>query len=130
VFVPVVDAGWGAQISVANPSWGVTLPVRQIVDYLGLSSRPQTFDLFDQDGRRAALYAEDGQPLKDRQHFLYLRKDLLDRFLANHGFKLIWIIHGERSWWTSDVFLMLSRYGSGNDDARYNVFQKVEVYRS
>ena len=128
VFVPVVDAGWGTQISVANPSWEVTLPVWEIVDDLGLSSRPQTFGFFGQDGRKAALYAQDGEPLKDRQRFLYFRQDLLDRYLAKHGFTLIWIIHGERRWWTADVLLMLSGYSSSSDDDRYRVFKKVKVY--
>ena len=95
--IPVRRYGWESYHSELNPSPGAHVPARQIADLLGLVGRPQTFDLYDTKGRRASASFEHGGRFSNRQHFTYLRKDLLDHYLKESGQHLIWAIYGERA---------------------------------
>ncbi len=95
--MPARRHGWESYHSEINPSPGAYIPARQIADLLGLVGRPQTFDLYDPEGRRASASFEHGDRFSNRQIFTYLRKDLLDRYLEESGQRLIWAIYGERA---------------------------------
>lgn len=55
------------------------------------------YDLFDQEGRHASISLEYGGQFSDRQEFTYIRKDLLDRYLAESKQRLAWAVYGERA---------------------------------
>jgi hypothetical protein len=97
VTMPVRRHGWEDYHSELNPSTGANTPARQIADVLSLVSRPQTFDLYDPSGRRASATFRYGERFSNKQEFTYLRKDLLDRYLAESGQRLMWHIFGERA---------------------------------
>jgi len=59
---------------------------------LGLTNRPQTYDLFDPDGRRASFSFRDGDGFSEVQEFAFIRKELLDRYLKESGQRLAWAI--------------------------------------
>ena len=96
MLVPVRENHWSESCSAAVPSRSVAIPIRQIAEAFSLHGRPQSFDLFEKDGERASITFCYGEAWKDKQHFTYLRHDLLERYLAETGSELIWVIWGER----------------------------------
>lgn len=80
-------------------------PVPDICDKLRLSRRGRGVDLVDNNGEPASLYRADagqtnhkrfGEPQNNDFQFVYLRKDLLDKYLRLTGKQLVWVIWCER----------------------------------
>ncbi len=118
VLVPVRYNCWEESRSAANPQRSIAVPTREISDCLNLYKKPQIFDLFEKDGkRRASISFEYGDIWSNTQNFTYLRRDLLERFLAEIGGELIWVIWGNR--------LQLSE----NYDGAYKHFQDVKTFQ-
>ncbi|MCY3724254.1 MAG: hypothetical protein OXG97_18720 [Candidatus Poribacteria bacterium] len=117
MLVPVRENHWPDSSSVAVPGRSVTVPIRQIAETFSLYGHPQSFDLFEKDGKRASITFCYGEAWKDKQDFTYLREDLLERYLAEIGAELIWVIWGNR------------RLVSENPDDPYENFQEVKTYR-
>ena len=118
VLVPVRYNCCEESRSAANPRRSIALPNREISECLNLYKKPQSFDLFEKDSnRRASISFEYGDIWSNPQSFTYLRRDLLERFLAEIGGELIWVIWGNR--------LLVSE----NYDGPYENFQEVKAYR-
>ena len=116
MLVPVRENHWSDSSSAAVPSRSVAIPIRQIAETFSLYGHPQSFDLFEKDGKRASITFCYGEEWKDKQYFTYLREDLLERYLAKIGAELIWVIWGNR------------RLVSENPDDPYEDFQEVKTY--
>ena len=117
VLVPVRENNWEDHRSAMNANRSVAIPSRQISETFGLCGQPQSFDLFEKDGRRASISFRYGEKFGERQYFTYLRQDLLERYLAEIDAELIWVIWGER------------RQVSQNPGAPYKYFHEVKAYR-
>ena len=118
VLVPVRYNCCEESRSAANPRRSIALPNREISDCLNLYKKPQSFDLFEKDSNRcASISFEYGDIWSNSQNFTYLRRDLLDNFLAEICGELIWVIWGNR--------LLVSE----NYDGPYKNFQEVRTYR-
>ena len=117
MLVPVRKNHWSDSSSVSVPGRSVRVPIRQIAETFSLYGHPQSFDLFEKDGKRASITFCYGEAWKDEQDFTYLREDLLERYLAKIGAELIWVIWGNR------------RLVSENPDDPYENFQEVKTYR-
>lgn len=102
VMLPVYDFSWSETTSDVNPGIGVLLPSKEIMEYLDLRSRPQSFDMYDCEGKRVTICLEFGDKWKNRQQLVYIRKDLLDSYLNNEHFTLIWAIWGEKEFYIRD----------------------------
>ena len=96
MLVPVRKNHWSDSSSVSVPGRSVTVPIRQIAETFSLYGHPQSFDLFEKDGKRASITFCYGEEWKDKQYFTYLREDLLERYLAEIGAELIWVTWGNR----------------------------------
>ena len=116
ILFPVRENTWEDYHSTIVPSRSVATLSRQIADSLSLCGQPQSFDLFEKDGRRASITFRYGEGWGEMQKFTYLREDLLKRYLAEINGELIWVIWGER------------REVSQNRGAPYKSFQEVKVY--
>ncbi len=117
VLVPVRENNWEDHRSATNSNRSVAIPSRQIAETLGLCGQPQSFDLFEKEnGKRASMTFRYGEGWDERQHFTYLRQDLLERYLSEIGAELIWVIWGER------------RQVSQNPGAPYKYFHEVKTY--
>ena len=115
--VSVRENNWEDHRSAINSNRGVAIPSRQIAEDLGLCGQSQSFDLFEKEnGKRASITFRYGEGWGEMQRFTYLRQDLLERYLAETGGKLIWVVWGER------------RQVSQNPDAPYKYFHEVKVY--
>ena len=116
MLVPVRENHWSDSSSAAVPGRSVAIPIRQIAETFNLHGQPQSFDLFEKDGKRASITFCHGEEWKDKQDFTYLREDLLERYLAKIGGELIWVIWGNR------------RLVSENPDDPYENFHEVKTY--
>lgn len=117
MLVPVRKNHWSDSSSAAVPSRSVAIPIRQIAETFSLYGHPQSFDLFEKDGKRASITFCYGEEWKDKQDFTYLREDLLESYLAEIDTELIWVIWGER------------RQVSENPGAPYKYFHEVKAYQ-
>ena len=117
ILVPVRKNNWEDYHSAIVAGRNVVTPSRQIAKTFRLHGQPQSFDLFEKDGRRASITFRYGEELGEMQQFTYLREDLLERYLAEINGELIWEIWGERC------------LVSQNPDTPYKLFKEVKVYR-
>lgn len=60
--------------------------------------------------------------------FLYIRKELLDRYLMNEESELVWIIWGERQYAISTMANLAPTYKPG-EKKPWEVFQSVITYK-
>lgn len=88
--------GWESYHSRVNTFSGFRFPSPQICERLGLLGSHRSIELRDQHGRQASAYRQSRKNEKTRFELLYLRKDLVDRYLKESGRSLVWIIWGER----------------------------------
>lgn len=86
--------------SSANPNFAPLYPSGWLVEELCLRGTPDTCDLFDLNGRRASRYVEhssDGKPMR-RQHYLYLRADLITELCQRKSAVLVQVLQGVRGY--------------------------------
>ena len=117
MLVPVRENHWSDSSSAAVPGRSVAIPIRQIAETFSLHGHPQSFDLFENNGRQASATFCYGEEWGERQDFIYLRQDLLERYLAEIDGELIWVIWGEQSVVPRDK------------DTSYKLFHDAKVYR-
>jgi len=94
--IPVRKNNWESYHSAVNPDRFVMVPSKEIAEFLDLCSQPQTFDLYEKNGRRASITIQWGDTWHTGHKLLFLRKDLLDRYLNENSYRLVWVIEGER----------------------------------
>lgn len=97
VEIPAYTYSWEGYHSIVNDYSGFDVPAPAISNYLELSFRNQSAELFDKHGKRATIFTR----FKDsdsthNSHLLYIRKDLLEKYMAHTGQTMIWAIWGER----------------------------------
>lgn len=124
--VPSHQFAWESYHSTLNQVSGVLAPAPALCATLGLRNARQTFDLLDARGRQATLYREFKTAPHSTSHLLYLRRDLLERYLAETRQTLAWILWGERMLWPLELL-------SDDERARlprhYHVHKRVVTYR-
>jgi len=97
--VPSVQFGWESYHSSQNDFSGFDLPAPKLIQRLGLASKNREIDFYDAAGRPGTLYREAGDGWKGNRHsLLYIRADLLRRYLTETRRVLVWCNWGEREW--------------------------------
>lgn len=123
--IPVRKNNWESYHSAVNPDRFVMVPSKEIAEFLDLCSQPQTFDLYEKNGRRASITIQWGDTWHTGHKLLFLRKDLLDRYLNENDYHLVWVIGGERQF--------KSIMNEGLDEFAekhlpYKAFQEIKQY--
>ncbi len=126
VLIPVVSFSWESSHSMINPGQHAYVPPRELSEHFQLQPRPQTFDVYDRSGRRASITLKWGEEWHTIQKLFFFRKDLLDKFLKDRKYQLVWAIWGERQF--------KSRHNIGLEEFAkehhaYKVFQEVLTYK-
>ena len=99
VELPHVHFGWESHQSGHNDFSGFDLPAPSLIQRLGLESKNREIDFYDSSGSPATLYREAGSGWGGNQHkLLYVRADLLRRYLQDTRQGLVWCNWGERDW--------------------------------
>ncbi|MEN8513400.1 hypothetical protein [Burkholderia sp. RS02] len=97
--LPSIQFGWESYHSAYNTFSGFDIPAPSLIQRLGLSCCNREIDFFDSSGRPATLYREAGEGYFGGKHkLLYVRADLLRRYLKETRQVLIWCNWGERDW--------------------------------
>lgn len=127
VMIPVREDHWESYHSETNPGRLHATPARELADFLDLCGQPHTFDLFEKDGRRASITIRCGNSFPTEHDLIYLRKDLLDRFLREYNYNLLWAIWGERQ---ADIETDTDSEDQENPglEESYRAFQTIERY--
>lgn len=128
VLIPVRKNIWEDYHSHVNLGRSVTLPAKEIIECLNLCTQPQTFDLFEKNGKRASITFCYGNSWNSTQNFTFLRQDLLERFLCKSDSELIWAIWGARELSSSmdnsnKYHTLRKKHGCLN-----NGFQEIKAY--
>jgi len=104
------SSGWRNGIAVENSarsfSWEphhsdmnqtqVVFPAPPIAEFLDLRVVGGSSDMIDADGKLATIYRETPGP-GFGSHLLYMRRDLIERYSATRGLRLVHAVGGERS---------------------------------
>lgn len=97
--IPFIHFGWESYHSLHNDFSGFELPAPSLIQRLGLASKNREIDFYDSMGKPGTLYREAGDGWKgDRHSLLYIRADLLQRYLADTRQVLVWCNWGRRDW--------------------------------
>jgi hypothetical protein len=97
--LPSIHFGWESYHSAQNDFSGFDLPAPSLIQRLGLASKNREVDFYDAAGRPGTLYREAGDGWKGNRHsLLYVRADLLRRYLTETRQVLVWCNWGERDW--------------------------------
>lgn len=127
VLLPVMEYNWENYHSQYNEAGQTTVVGKEIASLLQLVSQPDTFDLFELSGTRASLNFHYYQDYNNNHNFVYLRKDLLDRFLAARKLKFIRAIWGEREV-SFKTDLRRKEFFDDHKFEKEQVFQKIVSY--
>lgn len=99
VEIPYIHFGWESYHSPHNDFSDFYFPAPSLIQRLRLASRNREIDFYDSEGNPGTLYREGGDGWKgDRHSLLYVRADLLRRYLSATCQVLIWCNWGERDW--------------------------------
>ncbi len=126
VVIPISTLNWSEYKNIVNPRLSAYVLSRELCESLALSSRPQTFNLYDKGDRKASVTLKWRNNTHTFHELIYLRKDLLDKVLQDKGLDLIWGIWGERRYETKEN-TGLGEFAKKHQS--YKVFQSVVTYR-
>lgn len=127
VELPHVHFGWESHQSTHNEFSGFDLPAPSLIQRLGLKSKNREVDFYDTTGQPGTLYREAGSSWEgDSYRLLYIRADLLRRYLQETRQVLVWCNWGERDWLKKmDGHVMI------DNPARQRIYQAHEhIHRS
>lgn len=97
--LPFVNFDWESYHSSQNDFSGFKLLSPSLIQRLDLASKDREVDFYDSVGKAGALYREAGNGWKGNRHsLLYVRADLLRRYLKDTRQVLVWCNWGERDW--------------------------------
>lgn len=101
VEVPVVYWAWESHHSMMNQIGGAYFPAPALCRDLNLVSGGRSVDLHDGRGQASLFTLGPSEESGASSHFLFLREDLLNRYLAATGQRLLWFAWGERDFKTA-----------------------------
>ena len=105
----------------------VSVPIKQISKSFNLFNRPQTFDLYDTNGK-ASITVQSFDNYGKSQHFTYLRKDLLDKFLEINNYKFIMVIWGNKEIFSDDNHPYIEKIVPIKQIVKYNELNSFKLY--
>ncbi len=95
--LPVQEYNWESDTLEEEHAGKIKILAKEIVLHLELKKFNQTFNLVDQDGNIATLGFKQETNYHNAQNELYIRKDLLDKYLEENNLQMIWVVWGERN---------------------------------
>lgn len=125
VLIPVRYYNWESYHSVLNNASPAMVPAKELAEDLDLCSQPQTFDLYEKNGKLASITLRWGEPWQTEHRLTYLRRDLLERYLKENDMKLVWAIWGERRFRSKSIE-ELREFSKEHESHR--VFRTIKTY--
>ena len=88
--------GWEGYHSALNDLGNVYFPSPSFADFHSLRGVSGSADLIDKEGRVASIFRRHAGPMFGSA-YLYVRKDLVENYLASRSLRLVTVIRGERT---------------------------------
>ena len=124
-FIPVRRNHWDGRPSSVTLSRSVLVPAKEIAEFLDLCSHPQTFDLYETNGKRASVTIQWGEHWHTEHDLIFLRQDLLDHYLQENNLCLLWAVWGERQFKSKN---MEDLNAFAKEHMPHKAFQEIESY--
>ncbi|WP_338791834.1 hypothetical protein [Bernardetia sp. MNP-M8] len=128
VLMPAMEYNWESHHSSTNNAGHTTVVGKEVANHLDLLNQPQTFDLLDEHGKLASMNIHYEKNYNNNHNFVYIRKDLFDKYLSDTNSKFVWVMWGER-----DVRFKTEEekeeFFKTNPFKRHQVFQKIIEYK-
>lgn len=97
VTIPIRDYAWESYHSGENTLGGAPFLTKEIAEYLDLYVQIPSIRMAEQgSSRRATVTVSSGEAYANSESILFIRQDLLDRYLEDHGLDLVLFVWGER----------------------------------
>lgn len=97
VEIPIHEFAWESHHSELNQAGGATVPAPALCQRMKLMKWGAGWDFYDQRGRKATVYRKwKLNPERYHSDVLYVRKDLLKKYLKSTRQVLVWLMWGER----------------------------------
>ncbi|NQY06732.1 MAG: hypothetical protein HRT68_11240, partial [Flavobacteriaceae bacterium] len=96
VLSPVAGYNWESYHSKTNEAGHQSVLSKELSFQLKLFSKPQSFDLFDVNGKLAYKKKRFYESYNSNHNFEYLRKDLLIKYLEETNQRIVWKVWGEK----------------------------------
>ncbi len=117
--IPVYRWAWESYHSAANQVGEAYFLAPALCESLGLVNHARDVDLYDDDDKRATVFTmAESDDLGVDCHFLFIRSDLLDRYLRETDQRLIWFVWGERD--------LNAEYPISQGEEWSDIFQRFE----
>jgi hypothetical protein len=125
--MPVMEYNWEGHHSIVNQAGHVTVVAKEIAKHLELIDQPQTFELLSKDGQIASVNIHYYDEYNNNHSLVYLRKELLDKYLKDNKMKFFWAVWGERqvSFKTNE---RRTKFFEAHPFKDYQVFQRIFEY--
>lgn len=124
--MPVMEYNFEGYYTSTNNAGNTTILGKEIANYLKLLNKPQTFDLYDTNGNIATINVNYEHDYYNNHNFIYIRKDLLDKYLKETKSKFVWSIWGERKIAFENSENILDFFKKHKISTQY--FQKIVEY--
>jgi hypothetical protein len=125
VFIPVRYYNWESYHSTVNRASSAMVPAKELAEALDLCSQPQTFNLYEKNGKLASITVRWGELWHTEHHLTYLRQDLLEHYLKENDVELLWAIWGERRFGSKSIEELRD---FSEEHRAYEVFQTIKTY--
>lgn len=130
VEIPAHTYSFESYHSEVNKVSGITFPAPSILERLKLKNTGANFEYCDSKGNLAAFYVDiDSEGSFRDSHALFLRQDLLKRYLKMTSQEMVWIIWGERSI-RADVFQQYQEHLNRGRQSHGNIHKKLKSFRT
>lgn len=127
ILMPVAQYNWETYHSSLNQAGHQYVVSKELSFHLNLIDAPQTFNLFEKNGELASINLRYRKDYNTNQHFVYIKKDLFNKFLEENGYKFIWGLWGEKQF-SFEGHNTIRQFISENNIEGYKTFKQVVPY--
>jgi len=93
---PVRIYNWESYHCAINPGQYIHVPAREIIDFAKLKIELPQWDFIDPTGKKGIIVNNAGEQYRTGEKLVYIREDILKRFLKKYKYELVWFVSGER----------------------------------
>lgn len=125
--IPVRETLWEDHHSTSNPSRVHTVLARELCEHLRIGSQSPRFDLCINQDELASIHIRYGSPYCEHHFLTYIRQELLDRYLVENNYALVWLCWGERRPDSATFSAFKAEEATGLDEP-YRGFHEIRQY--
>jgi hypothetical protein len=114
---------WESYHSEIISSGETIVPSKNISNYFGLHLKPQSSDLYNQNGEIISTSFKFGEDFDSKSTFTYIRKDYLEKYIEEKNKHLIWFVWTEKRYFPNGVKKL--SYSGEREKTEYRNYYKI-----